>query len=661
MRIATGKALVPAGVACGLLILALQLALSVQKESQTWDEGDHIFAGYQSWKRADFGLNPEHPPLVKLLAAVPLLGMPLKVPTVQNRYFRSEAFLDGRDFVYGNDAGQILFRARMAASILTVLLALLVYLAASEMFGTRGGFIALALLVFDPNMLAHGATVTTDIGVSLGLFAAVYAFYRYVKLPCAARLLTAGAAAGLALAAKHTGLLVFPMLFLLALWEWAARPASRTGRNALRLVAALIPIGLAAVLVLWATYGFRYAARPAGQQINPTLSAAAGELKPRVAKAVLAAARWHLLPESYLYGLADVRKASDDTRSYLFGKVYPHGVWFYFPAAFAVKSTLPFLALLLLAAAAAATHRLKGPRELVYLTVPPAVYLLVSMLSGLNIGLRHILPIYVFLFVLAGGGAAAWLRAGRRWGYAVAGLLVLHAATSLRSYPVYMAYANEAWGGPANTYKYLTDSNTDWGQQLKSVSRYLKARGVGQCWFAYFAQTVVDPAYYGIPCKPLPTISSQWLGEYGDVPRTIDGPVLISLGTLSGYETGPRSLNPYDQFQRLTPAARIDDGVFVYDGRFDVPLASALPHVYKAWRLLRQKQPAQALAEAQAAVDAEPGAVRCQLALGDALRANGRAEEARAAYRRALAAARTVEPEFQTGWVERLEKQLAAQ
>ena len=144
------------------------------------------------------------------------------------------------------------------------------------------------------------------------------------------------------------------------------------------------------------------------------------------------------------------------------------------------------------------------------------------------------------------------------------------------------------------------------------------------------------------------------------MPRAIDGPVLSSMGTLSGYETGPGALNPYDQFQRLQPSARIDHGIFVYDGRFEVPLASALPHVYKAWRLLREKQPEKALVEAQAAAATEPGAVRCQFALGDALRASGQAGEARAAYGRALAIAKTVEPEFQVGWAKRLEKNLAA-
>jgi hypothetical protein len=99
-----------------------------------------------SWKHADFGLNPEHPPLVKLVAALPLLNLPLKMPALQNRFFKLEAFLGDKDFLFQNDANQMLLRARLAASLFTLLLAVLVFLAAREMFGLGAGFIALALL-----------------------------------------------------------------------------------------------------------------------------------------------------------------------------------------------------------------------------------------------------------------------------------------------------------------------------------------------------------------------------------------------------------------------------------------------------------------------------------------------------------------------------------
>ena len=645
-----------AGAAALLAILVVQMALSIRQESLSWDEDDHIFAGYMSWKTGDFGLNPEHPPLVKLLATIPLLGMPLHVPKLRNRDFKIEAFLDGKEFLARNDTGAMLFRVRMMAALLTVLMALLVFLAASEMFGPAAGFISLALVAFDPNLLAHGAFVTTDMGVSCFLFASVYAFWRYVRAPSAWRLALVGAAAGCALASKHTGILVFPMLFLLAVCE-AFR--TRTWRHAARLTLALAAIVAIAVAVLWAFYGFRYYARPAGLTMNPPLPEIIGGLKALGRGVVSTAARWHLLPESYLFGLADVLSLESFCSTYIFGKVYTHGVWFYFPSAFAIKSTLPLLALLALAIVAIATRRLRVWSEILFLAVPAALYFAVATCSRLDIGVRHILPVYVFLNVLAAAAAWAFIHQSRRWAWAVGLLLLWQATAPARYFPTYLAYSNELWGGPSNTYKYLTDSNTDWGQQLKAVKKYLDGRGATSCWFAYFAEGVVDTASYGIPCKPLITADSMWMGEELDVPPVIDGPVLISVGTLSGYEFDSADLNPYRQFTSLQPVAMIQDGVLVFDGRFQVARACALSHTQKSGNRMRAGQLDQALAEAQAGVAADPDFFGAQVTLGDVLMRLGRDGEARAAWQTALALAGKLEPAVRESRVRRIERRLA--
>jgi len=647
---------VAAGVVCLIAVFILQLWLSVRRTSQTWDEGDHIFAGYMSWVRGDFGLNPEHPPLVKLVATAPLLPMKLNVPTLRNRFFKTEAFLDGREFLYGNDPDMILARTRTAASIFALALLVVVFLAAREMFGTGAGFLALTLLVFEPNLLAHGAYVTTDVALSFGMFATVYAFYRYVKAPSVWRLALTGVAAGVALASKHTGILVFPILALLLVSELLVSRGA--GGRALKLAGAAVAAGILALVVLWACYGFRYRARPAGLSLAPPLAAYVKQLKPIEAQGISLAARWHVLPESYLYGLTDVRGLASWFPTYVLGKVYSNGVWFYFPVAFAVKSTLALFAFLLLAAVAIATRRLKGGREILFLTVPPLFHLAVAMSAGLNIGVRHILPLYVFFSVLAAGAAWAFIRENRRWAYVVGALLAAHVVSSAACFPNYLAYANELWGGPSNTYKYLSDSNTDWAQQLKSVKKYVDERGVKDCWFAYFAAGVVPPNAYGIPCKTLPTIDSMWLDEPADVPPAIDGPVFISLGTLSGGEGWAGALNPYEAFQHMQPAAAIDHGIFVFDGRFQVGRASALSHAQQAGDLLRTRQVGQALAAAEEAVAADPNVVQAQTALGDVLMVLQRPDEARAAYRKALTLAQTVEPEFQREWVERLERKV---
>ncbi len=650
-----------------LLIFLGELTFSIRQQSLSWDEGDHIFAGYMSLKKADFGINPEHPPLVKGLAAIPLLPMHLKVPDSKgNAYFKDEAYSDGRDFIFGNggeaEADRIIFRARMVVATLSLLLGLLVFLAAREMFGDGAALFALALVVFEPNMIAHGAYVTTDMGISCFLFASIYAFYRYVKAPSVSRLIVLGLASGLALASKHSGVLLLPfgltLIITEILWPSTETPTNK-GKVALRLTGAFLAASTIAIVVLWAFYGFRFAARPSGLPLNPSLAEYAGGLKEAERHVYLALARWRILPESYLYGLVDVRLISDSFSTYIFGKVYARGVWFYFPAAFIIKSTAAFMGLLLLTGFAIVTGKLRARREIFFLTIPPLLYLLIATGTGLNIGARHILPMYPFLSVLIGGAALALMHKDRRWAYVVGLVLAWHVVSSARAYPNYLAYSNEFWGGPANTYKYLTDSNTDWGQQLKGVKKYLDNHEVKDCWFAYFVEPSIHFSAYGIPCKPLPTADSGWTNYQIDTPQTITGTLLISAGTLTGYEWGSNVLNPYRQFQELKPVAFIEDGVFVYDGTFDMRFASALGHVTRAQDLVRAGQLASALVEAQAAVAIDPDELQAQMVLGDTLTKLGRPLAAEAAYQAALAIAKTMEPSAETIWVKTIQRKIA--
>jgi 4-amino-4-deoxy-L-arabinose transferase-like glycosyltransferase len=645
-----------------LIVLILQLFFSVRRESQTWDEANHIFAGYRSWTDADFGLNPEHPPLVKLLATAPLLWSQPKSPILEERFFKEDAFLRGKEFLYQNDPEKILSRTRTAAATLTLLTALVVFFGTREMFGTGAAFIALTLLTFDPNLLAHGALITTDVGLACFMFLSVYMFYRFLKSPSALRLIMAGASVGLVLSVKHTGLLVLPILLLLTLCDIIlyilGANRKSIGSHALKILGSLALITLIGWVVLWSFYGFRYDARPNALQMNPTLVEYVKELKPSEAWPISIAARLHIFPESYLYGLADVKLTANYYTSYVLGKVYAHGVWFYFPVAFLIKSTIGVLALFLLSVGVIAARRLNRRREILFLVVPVNFYLLVALTVGMNIGVRHILVVYVFLYVLIGGASWALIRQSRKWAYAVGVFLLVHAASSMLAFPNYLPYANELWGGPSQTYKYLTDSNADWGQQLKSVKQYLDQREVKECWFVYFAAGVVEPSYYGIPCKPLPTTTTLWLNVPIDVPNSINGTVLISASNLSGVEFGPGSLDPYGQFKLLKPTAVIDRGVFVFDGKFELPLAAAISKVQKAQNLAQVKQLDQALQEAQAAVALAPDSIQTQLALGDILREMGQPEQARTNYEKALELAKTIEPEFQIRSISSIEGRL---
>src|ERR1700722_7179201 len=596
---ANPKFLVIAGVAGLLLVMWVQLALSVRGESISWDEGDHLFAGYMSLKTGDLGLNPEHPPLMKMVAALPLLAMrDLCVPPLQGGNFKIEANLDGKDFNAWNLPKGTLFRARLAVSSFAMLLGLLIFLAAQEMFGTTAGFIALAFFAFDPSFLAHGALVTTDTGVSCFIFASIYAFYRYVKAPSWGRVAVLGLATGLAFASKHTGVLLVPMLIVLAVCEIIRHPRRAAGetqdcRKTLtgQLLGALVVAAVISLVVLWAFYGFRYRARPGNLDINPPLAESLATIsKPWEGKVLATLARFRALPESYLYGMADIQSVDDFYTSYFFGKLYAHGIPLYFPGVIVIKSTLPLLILLLVAAILMARRKFTRWREILFLTVPPAVYLAVAMSSQMNIGVRHILPMYPFLIILAAGAAVHLIAMSPGWKCAVIALLVWQMITVLRVFPVYMAYGNEAWGGPKNVHKYLSDSNVDWAQQLIATKKYLDARGIHDCWFVYFAEAVVDMQSYGIPCQALPTTETLWwMNLPRETPAAIDGTFLISEGDMAGVDFGPGALNPYEQFTALKPVATIQHGIYVYAGHFEIPLAAGLSHVQNAQNFLAAK------------------------------------------------------------------------
>ena len=664
MRMKMRRSWVAASVVALLLVLCGQIIHAIRGQSLTWDEDDHIFAGYQTWKTGDYGLNPEHPPMVKMLATIPLLGLPLKVPPLQGRFFKTEAYLDGRELLFRNspadgghyDARTLIFRVRVLPMLFTIFAALLVFAAGVEMFGVSAGLIALFLFCFEPNLLAHGAYVTTDMAASATIFATVYAFWRYLNRQTWQRLLVVGLAAGLALAAKHSTILLAPMLLLLALGELAIGwRKDHRNTNALRIGGALASIVILGVIVLWAFYGFRFNARPAGLTLSPTLAAYVGPLAGVEARGILLAARLHALPESWLYGLADVRAMANGMPSYFFGKVYLHGVWFYFPVLFTIKSTLSMLALLLLTLFAGIKGWLRDLRALWFLCAPPALYLLVAMNSHLNIGARHILPVWVFCCVIAGAGAAALLKQGRGWAIAVGVLLLMHGATTVNAAPDYMAYANEAWGGPGKTYHYLSDSNTDWGQQLVATSDYLRNNNIHDCWFAYFVAPFVLPADYGIPCRLLPTSDTLSISQGYKTPPSISGTVLISAADLNGFEFGSSVLNPYEAFKHQPPVAMIQHGILVFRGTFPVPLASALGHTQASADLLKAKDAEGALREARLAELIAPGEVAVEIALGDALTAAGNKREAAAAYQRALPKINTMDADARTQWTETIQ------
>ena len=643
-----------------------QFAYIVHRESLTWDEDDHMFAGYEMWKAGDYGLNPEHPPLVKLLATLPVLGEKMWVPAVrQDRDFKIEAYQDGREWLARNDgAGQrLVFRMRLAAGLLAIALSLVVFFAAREWFGPAAALIALVLLAFDPNILGHSALVTTDVSVTLFFLLSIYAFYRYVTRPSLLGLAFAGIAAGLLLATKHSGILLAPMLVLFITYEVLTAAKGTRMRAALRLTGAFAAVVVIGVVVLWAFYGFRYAARPAGLALTTPLAEYVKPLSQFEQSGVLTIAHLHLLPESYLMGLVDVKRMAQFYPTYILGHQIAHGVWWYFPVVIAIKTTLGLIALVLISLLAIATRRLGKPREVAYVLIPWVVYLAVAILSGMNIGSRHVLPLYALAAILSGAGVAALSANSKAWACVCGVLIVAHVVSAFTVFPNDIAYANEAWGGPKHLHSLLSDANVDWAQQLISVKKWEDKHPNEECWFAYFAYPEVDTATYGIRCHHLPTTDTLWQGTYTQggpelTPPIIHGTVLLSAGDLSGCEWESGSRNPYRNFESIQPDEMIDYGVMVYRGTFDMKQAAALSRAELAILAMETGKMQEALTLAREAVAIDPTEIMSQTTLGDAAYGLGQKDEARGAWTAALNEARKMEPDAQPSYVPRLEAKL---
>jgi hypothetical protein len=650
-----------------LLTMVVEVGLSTRQQSPSWDEGDHIYAGYMNWMRGEYTLNPEHPPLVKLVATLPLVPLDLKTAPRQGRYFKDEAYFGGRELIFRNDpkyggkysSDTLLFRVHMAALTFGVLLAGTLFFAGQEMFGTAAGLIALALLVFDPSILANAPYVTTDTGAACGFFATVYTFYRFVKQMTWKRAAVCGLVLGLALAAKHSTIVLFPLLTMLAAGEIAVR-WKKSGKLPTILIKntaiGLGIIGAIALFVLWGMYSFRFHMHPSGVSMAP-LNVEVRPLSAPMRWFILFCAHYHLLPESYLFGLVDVQGVGEAWPTYYMGKVYAHGIWYYFPTVLAVKWTVGTLATIALAIWVFASGKIRQTREILFLAFPAAFYLAIAMAGPLNMGERHILPIFPFIFVLLGAAGAWLMKRSKQWAIAIIFLLAAHAAESLSAFPNYIPFGNALWGGPANTHKYFSDAAVDWAQQLKWTKQWLDEHNIKECSIVYFAAPFLMPSDYDIPCKLLPTFDTNYIQEI-EVPQVVKGPILISYGDLGGYEFGTWVRNPYEMFNRRKPDAVIMNSIAVFYGDYAIPDATAMAYIRRATRAMKS-DPAAALSAARTAVSLVPKGFDANRALGDALAAHNDLEGAKAAYRVAMGRLPEMEPSAQQRWRPMLERRMA--
>ena len=541
-------------------ILAIAGALEVRSamgETQTWDEGIHIVAGYSYLKLGDYSWNVEHPPLVKIVSALPLALMGLAAQPYEADGKRKDQVRYGIDFLYKNrrDADSILLAARSANILLTLLFACAVAWWTRRRYGPEAGLAAATLCAFDPNLMAHGRYVTTDFPVTVFFFFACVLWVEYLEKASPRRLLAAAAALGLALITKFSAVLLLPALAILYAACWIRRPREFPVRRA-----ALAAATLAATVVLMVGVVYWPETVRCWRTNVPRLSTLVVRGNPTGEILFYLGRKLHLPAHAYLYGLNAVADHNAGGHSgYLLGMRSETGWWYYFPVVFAVKSTMAALgaALLLLGAGLWQAWRRQWVSPMVLgLAVPPVLYFVFSMTSGINIGMRHILPVYPFLYV----GVAGWLatRANRRPGvYVLAALAALQIGECARITPDYLAFFNELAGGPGRGPEYLVDSNIDWGQDVKKLGLWLDAHaGNRRARVYYFGNAQMR--YYKIDEMgyPGPLDQKGW--------DAIDEYCVANVTPLEGVYV---PLNDLARLRLRQPVAKIGWSMYVYDLR----------------------------------------------------------------------------------------------
>lgn len=557
-----------------LAVMGLQMLAVISRKSITVDEIVMIPAAYYHLADGNFQLVNEHPPLSKIVAAVPLLFVqpeearlnPIEAPPNSSnaKWGYQESFWANN--VKHFDA--LSFWPRVSMILLTVALGFLIFRFARELFGPRAAVLAVALFSLEPTVLAHGRVVQTDIPAAFGYLLLFMALYQYARKQTWRRAAWLGAAAAIAILAKFSMLLAGPVLaifFLGLLWPVRLRHSDRirSGQPLTTVVAHALVVLTVIVLVINAAYFFQHRAfvESDGQWIQnafPSHSRAA-------TLAVLTLS--HLLPIDFVLGIFfQFSHNSAGHSASLLGMHSQQGWWYYFPIAFALKTTIPFLLLSLASLAWGSYEWIKNrDRRFLWLLAPFAVYTIFVLFSHIDIGVRYYLPAFPFLFILSAALLDRLLKVRR------AHLIGLLAAVSLlawmgveaaRAFPNHMTYLNQI-AGSAPHWWYLSDSNIEWGDDLREVATYLHDRGENRVndgtlggFFSFH--------FYGI--ERIDALAAQ----KHDLPRyTAVGASYLNGSTVPRQASDGRELtdderfNAFDAYRRRPPEA-VFGSIYLY-------------------------------------------------------------------------------------------------
>jgi hypothetical protein len=596
-------------VLCGSLCIIFTVVswCAVRGKSATWDEPSHALTGWLMLNRQDYRLSPDVPPLWEKWIALPMganaLTFDPNSPLYRSFRIKHDLFLWCVQTLYrtaGNDGIALVNRGRAMALVLGVILAILIGRWAWKLAGPTAAVAAMLLYCMDPNFLGHAPLVKNDVAFALLYFATAYAIWRAGQRltfmnASAVALLTA-----IAVSVKLSGLLLGPVVFLALLiracmnepWIILGKEIYLRSKRVYAVLALCVATGVATYIILWASYGFRFAAGPNGMMMDTayyieTLKRVQVFIKANGHPQPMDLENWrmplstsvvvfledkHLLPQAWTSGFVLTQTGDINRGAFLLGLRYSGGHWFYFPLAALFKAPLATIAAVIFAFVIGRRALKRGLLitsanywTAVAIGVPFVLYAIAIMTANLNIGLRHAFPLYPFAFVaISLAVAKVWETAAPKAGQATKGqvlLLVLAAglvAESAAAYPDYIAFFNAAFA--SHRLWLLSDSNFDWGQDLPLIKAWQDKHPDVPLFLEYFG--LCDPAAYGIHYINVP---GGYLFGPQPVWPAVPGEVAISATDLQG----PYSADPANDlasiFRGRKPQEILGHTIYLFD------------------------------------------------------------------------------------------------
>ncbi len=495
-------------IVAGLIIVHFALAISSARlKSPTADEPFHLARGVSAMFSGDFRLSVAHPPLINLINTVPLLFVEgLRFPFIDGSWKNRKADISYRKSRFAwlflwrlnRNPQEIIMLARVPTMILSCLLGLVVFFFSKKLFGYNAGIFSLFLYCFCPNMLAHARLISTDTGASLTILAVFFTLRNYLEKQSWRSFLLAAFAFALAQLSKFTAILLYPVILIVLF----VRPGMPVKKRATRALLEFIAITAIALVFIWAGYGFEMKSQHSIENLNldDKNTALTWRLKKTAIKII---ENIKIPPRTYFYGIARTfANTEKHTHSlYFMGELSREGWWYYYPVLFLIKTPLPLLILMVMGVILSRASPKLNTLDRVILLFPPVFLFIAFMfLNRMNIGIRHILPIFPFIHVWL--GRLIVVRFRRRALY-LAGLGLLsawYAAGTIAVHPDYLVYFNETVGGPEGGLKYSV-LGEDWGQDIAGLGRYVREHRIRYIYYTPYGNT--DPHAYGINYEPI--------------------------------------------------------------------------------------------------------------------------------------------------------------